>query len=164
MAGRTLTVDMREDDGVPAWQTVIELASTGAAGRLTLVGGLMVAAHARRAGVLMRRPTDDVDVLVDYATDRSSLTGVAADLAVIGFTLSDGERHAYRFVHADGRKVDVMVADHLPSRMQPRLARRPAFAAPAGEQAIRRRDRYRRGAARGDRRRLSARLRLDEPQ
>lgn len=45
-------------------------------------------------------------------------------------------------MHSDGRKVDIMVADHLPSRMRPRLAQRAAFAAPAGEQAIRRRDVY----------------------
>lgn len=143
MAGRALTVDMVDDDLIPAWQTVIELAAVGIAGRLTLVGGLMVAAHARRAGVLMRRPTDDVDVLVDYLGDRASLTDVRAALASIGFALSDDGQHAYRFRHVDGRKVDVMVADHLPSRMQPRLARRPAFPAPSGEQAIRRRDTYR---------------------
>lgn len=143
MAGRVLTVDMADDDVIPAWRTVIALATTGMAARLTLVGGLMVAAHARRAGVLMRRPTDDVDVLVDYLADRSSLLDTRAALASLGFVLSDDEQHAYRFRHADGRKVDVMVADHLPSRMQPRLSRRPAFPAPSGEQAIRRRDMYR---------------------
>lgn len=42
----------------------------------------------------------------------------------------------------DGRKVDIMVADHLPSRMRPRLAQRPAFPAPGGQQAINRRDLY----------------------
>ena len=36
-------------------------------------------------------------------------------------------------MHSDGRKVDIMVANHLPSRMRPRLAQRAAFAAPAGE-------------------------------
>jgi len=36
-----------------------------------------------------------------------------------------------------------MIADHLLSRMTPRLDRRPAFEAPSGEQAIRRRDIYR---------------------
>ncbi|MHB9004013.1 MAG: hypothetical protein ACYC6C_08100 [Coriobacteriia bacterium] len=143
MAGRTLTVDMADDDVIPAWRTVIDLAATGMATRLTLVGGLMVAAHARRAGVIMRRPTDDVDALVDYLADRSSLNDVRAALASMGFALSDDEQYAYRFRHPDGRKVDVMVADHLPSRMQPRLARRPAFPAPSGEQAIRRRDNYR---------------------
>ena len=102
----------------------------------------MVAAHARRAGVLMRRPTDDVDVLVNYQANRASLTEARSALLTLGFILSGDEQHAYRFRHDDGRKLDVMVADHLPSRMVPRLDRRPAFAAPSGEQAIRRRDFY----------------------
>ncbi len=143
MAGRALTVLMEDDDQIPAWRTVIELAESGISEHWTLVGGLMVAAHARRPGVVMRRPTDDVDALVDYAANQSSLTEARAALAKLGFDLSDDEQHAYRFLHPDGRKVDIMVADHLPSRMTPRLARRPAFEAPSGEQAIRRRDIYR---------------------
>lgn len=91
----------------------------------------------------MRRPTDDVDALVDYLTNQSSLSEARAALAAIGFQLSDDEQHAYRFRHEDGRKVDLMVADHLPSRMNPRLDRRPAFEAPSGEQTIQRRDIYR---------------------
>ncbi|GGF39536.1 hypothetical protein GCM10011399_35550 [Subtercola lobariae] len=35
-----------------------------------------------------------------------------------------------------------MVADHLPSHMKPRFMMHPAFAAEAGEQAIRRRDTF----------------------
>lgn len=142
MAGRTLTVDMADDDLIPAWQTVIELAESGVSAEWTLVGGLMVAAHARRAGVVMRRPTDDVDVLVDYMANRSSLLQARTALLQIGFELGDDEKHAYRFRHEDGRKLDLMVADHLPSRLEPRMGRRPAFAAPSGEQAIRRRDFY----------------------
>lgn len=134
---------MHHDDRLAAWQTVIELAESGAASQWTLVGGLMVAAHARRAGVVMRRPTDDVDALVDYATNQASLIEARTTLARLGFELSRDDTFAYRFVHADGRKIDVMIADHLPSRMRPRLARLPAFATPAGEQAIRRRDIYR---------------------
>lgn len=142
MAGRALTVDMSDEDLLPAWQTVIEVSGTGISGNLTLVGGLMVAAHGSRAGVVMRRSTDDMDALVDYWADPSALIETRAALTQIGFELVESEEHAYRFVHADGRKVDIMVADHLPSRMRPRLAQRPAFAAPAGEQAIRRRDTY----------------------
>jgi hypothetical protein len=140
MAGAALTVDMGDDDLLPAWQTVVEVASTGIAGNLTLVGGLMVAVHARRADVVMRRPTDDMDALVDYWTHRSSLIDARNALRKIGFELAESDPYAYRFVHSDGRKVDIMVADHLPSRMRPRLALRPAFAAPAGQQAIDRRD------------------------
>ncbi|MFT4259603.1 hypothetical protein [Microbacterium sp.] len=85
MAGRTLTVDMADDHLIPAWRTVIELAESGVSEEWTLVGGLMVAAHARRAGVMMRRPTDDVDVLVDYVTDElldpAHVSWVNVDLA-----------------------------------------------------------------------------------
>lgn len=143
MAGRTLTVEMADDDLLPAWRTVVELSEAGVSAEWTLVGGLMVAAHARRARVVMRRPTDDVDVLVDYMTNRASLSQARVVLRRIGFELGSDERHAYRFRHEDGRKLDLMVADHLPSRIEPRLDRRPAFAAPSGEQAIRRRDIYR---------------------
>jgi hypothetical protein len=136
LAGNELTVDMGDDDLIPAWQTVLELGDQPIAERLTLVGGLMVAAHARRAQVVMRRPTDDVDTLVDYLADRSSLADTRATLSRLGFSLSEDGRHAYRFLHSDGRKVDLMVADHLPSGLRPRLARRDAFAAPSGEQAI----------------------------
>lgn len=134
---------MQDDDLIPAWGTVIALSASGTATTWTLVGGLMVAAHARRAGVLMRRPTDDVDALVDYLANRSSLIQAQTTLSSMGFVLSRTDQHAYRFRHDDGRTVDVMVADHLPSRLTPRLDRRPAFEAPAGEQAIRRRDHYR---------------------
>lgn len=142
MAGRTLTVDMADDDLIPAWRTVVELAESGISEEWTLVGGLMVAAQARRAGVAMRRPTDDVGVLVDYLANRSSLSQARTGLLQIGFELGSDEKHAYRFWHEDGRKLDLMVADHLPSRMDPRMDRRPAFPAPSGEQAIRRRDFY----------------------
>lgn len=133
---------MGDDDLLDAWRTVIDVASTGIAENLTLVGGLMVAVHARRAGVEMRRTTSDMDALVDYWTHRSSLIDTRAALRGIGFELVESEEHAYRFEHTDGRKVDIMVADHLPSRMRPRLALRPAFQAPAGQQAINRRDTY----------------------
>lgn len=48
MAGRHLTVDMGNDDFLPAWRTIIELAASEASTSWTLIGGLMVAAHARR--------------------------------------------------------------------------------------------------------------------
>lgn len=142
MAGRTLTVEMGDDELIPAWKTVIELAEDGISADWTLIGGLMVAAHARRAGVVMRRPTDDVDALVNYLANRSSLVQARAALWRIGFELGTDEGHSYRFRHEDGRKLDLMVADHLPSRVEPRLDRRPALAVPSGDQAIRRRDTY----------------------
>ena len=143
MAGAELTVHMDDDDILPAWRTVIDVGEAGAAEGLTLVGGLMVAVHCRRAGVIMRRSTDDMDALVDFQADQGSLISTSAALRALGFELTAARGEpAYRFVHEDGRKVDIMVADHLPSRMRPRLAQRDAFAAPAGQQAIARRDTY----------------------
>lgn len=132
MAGQIVDVDMADDDLLPAWLTVIEMADSGISRHLTLVGGLMVDAHVRRASVMMPRPTEDVDVLVDYATNRLSLLEAQGTLRKIGFELGDTEHHAYRFTRSDGRKLDLMVADYLPSRMEPRLGRRPAFSVPAG--------------------------------
>ena len=70
MAGAEISVHMDDDDMLPAFQTVIDVGAAGAAGGLTLVGGLMVAVHARRAGVIMRRSTEDMEALVDFRTDR----------------------------------------------------------------------------------------------
>lgn len=142
MAGKTLGIDMSNENLLPAWRTVVDLASSGISENWTLIGGLMVNVHARRAGVFMSRPTDDVDVLADYAASRSSLSDSQVALRDLDFTLSENEKHAYRFTHPDGRKLDLMVADHLPSRILPRIGGRPAFQATAGEQAIRRRDLY----------------------
>ena len=77
-----------------------------------------------------------------HTKDATALSQARAALLKVGFELGGDEKHAYRFQHPDGRKLDLMVADHLPSRMEPRLDRRPAFAVPSGEQAIRRRDTY----------------------
>jgi hypothetical protein len=140
---------MADADAIPAWRTVVELADAGVSADWTLVGGLMVAAHARRSRVVMRRPTDDVDVLVDYMANRASLSQARSALLNLGFALDADGKHAYRFRHEDGRRLDLMIADHLPSRMAPRMDRRPAFAAPSGEQAIRRRDTYRLSFASG---------------
>lgn len=142
MAGRELEVDMGDDDLVPAWSTVIEVAGVLDTGKLTLIGGLMVYVHARRAGLSFIRSTNDADFLVDYVADPSALAALRPALASLGFELTD-QTHAYRFAHADGRKIDVLVADHIPTRLgTPRLARRPALEAPGGAQAIRRADAY----------------------
>lgn len=100
----------------------------------------MVYSHARAANLTSPRPTADADVLVDVVTGRPSLIDTYAALNNLGFVLETGYSVAYRFRHADGRVIDVMVADHLPSHIRARLAGRPAFQAPAGQQAINRRE------------------------
>ncbi|AYG04209.1 hypothetical protein [Gryllotalpicola protaetiae] len=133
---------MGDDDMLPAWQTVAELSRTDVARDLVLVGGLMVHAHAARGGVIAPRSTNDADFLVNYVTARSTLIGARSSLAGLGFKLDGDGVYAYRWLHEDGRKVDVMVPEHsLPPAA--RLSRRPALEVPAGRQAIQRRDTYR---------------------
>lgn len=45
MAREQLSVDTGNDDLLPAWQSTIDVASTGVSANLTLIGGLMVAVH-----------------------------------------------------------------------------------------------------------------------
>lgn len=144
MAGATHEIDMGDDDQLPAWQTVVELSGAAVSADLVLIGGLMVHVHAARGGIVAPRSTNDADFLVDFLGNRSSLQAVYSALASMGFALEQGGAFAYRFIHRDGRKVDIMVPDHMPSGAagSARLSRRPVLPGEAGEQAIRRRDTY----------------------
>lgn len=144
MAGDTHTVNIGADDGAPPWSTLFELTAATRTEGWVLVGGLMVQLHARRAGIPEPRATKDVDLLVDVVSEKESASTIAAVLTSIGFTArvpAAASEAAYRFERGE-EQVDVMVADHLPPKFNPRLLRRPAFVAPAGEQAIRRRDTF----------------------
>ena len=103
----------------------------------------MVYGHARAAQLIAPRPTADADVVVDLLAARTSLNVVYAVISEMEFELDTEYATAYRFRHADGRVIDVLVADHLPSHIRARLAGRPAFPAPAGQQAINRREVWR---------------------
>ncbi|GAA2240296.1 hypothetical protein N1031_12875 [Herbiconiux moechotypicola] len=143
MAEISRIVELTGDETVPAWQSIIDLDRAGLSESLTLVGGLMVYAHARAATLSSTRPTADADVLVDVVAARTSLAEVQAVLRDLGFALNTDYDTAYRFRHSDDRVIDVMVADHLPSHIRARLSGRPAFQAPAGQQAINRREVWR---------------------
>lgn len=143
MAELGRVVQLLGDEILPAWQSVLDLDRAGLSESLTLVGGLMVYGHARAANLTSARPTADADVLVDVVAARTSLNEVNAVLREMGFVLDTDYATAYRFRHPDARVIDVMVADHLPSHIRARLAGRPAFQAPAGQQAINRREVWR---------------------
>ncbi|MFF2050641.1 hypothetical protein ACFVU2_03480 [Leifsonia sp. NPDC058194] len=151
MAAGTHTLNLGDDELLPAWKSVIELSGAMETSELTIIGGLMVYLHASRGGVAMPRSTDDADFLVDALVNNAGLIAFAAAARTLDFELKVNGRHAYRFVHADGRKLDVMVPDHLPERIRPRLSRLPALEAAAGQQAIDRRDLYELGFSSGRR-------------
>lgn len=144
MAGQTHTVDIGDDDLLPPWTTVFEVAEAIKVEEWVLVGGLMVQLHARRAFIPPPRATKDVDLLADVLTNRSSLTSIAATLGAIGFEVAmPDSRHAPAYRYARGEEqVDVMVADHLPSGIRPRLRQHPAFSVEGGAQALTRRDTF----------------------
>jgi len=144
MAGDTHTVNIGANDGAPPWSTLFELAAATRTEGWVLVGGLMVQLHARWAGIPEPRVTKDVDLIVDMVSEKESASTIAAALTTIGFTAkvpAAASESSYRFERGK-EQVDVMVADHLPPKYNPRLFRRPAFVGPAGEQAIRRRDTF----------------------
>jgi len=144
VAGQTHEVDIGDDDLLPPWTTVFEVARAIDVSDWVLVGGLMVQLHARRASIPPPRATKDVDLIADVMTNRSSFGAIASALTGIGFevTVPDARNAPiYRFTRGD-EQVDVMVADHLPSRMQPRFRARPAFAVDGGAQALDRRDSF----------------------
>jgi hypothetical protein len=144
MAGQTHAVDIGDDDLLPPWTTVFEVARAVDVSDWVLVGGLMVQLHARRASIPPPRATKDVDLIADVRTNRSSFGSIGSALTSIGFGVAvpDGRNEPiYRFTRGE-EQVDVMVADHLPSGMKPRLRARPAFAVDGGAQALNRRDTF----------------------
>ena len=145
MAGQTHQVDIGDDDLLPPWGTLLDVAHATDPATWALVGGLMVQLHARRAGIPPPRPTKDVDLLVDITANNATIASFAAALRGIGFTAivpPNAKSPLHRFERGK-EQIDVVVADHLPPKFKrPRLQMRPAFEAPGGEQALRRRDRF----------------------
>lgn len=144
MAGQTHSIDIGDDDLLPPWTVVFEVARAIDVSDWVLVGGLMVQLHAHRASVPPPRATKDVDLIADVQTNRSSFGSIGTALASIGFEVDVPDARTspiYRFARGEDQ-VDVMVADHLPSGVKPRLRARPAFAVEGGAQALNRRDTF----------------------
>lgn len=144
MAGQTHAVDIGDDDLLPPWTTVFEVARAIDVSDWVLVGGLMVQLHARRASIPPPRATKDVDLIADVQTNQGSFGSIGSALTGIGFEVAVPDARTspiYRFTRGE-EQVDVMVADHLPSGMKPRLRARPAFAVDGGAQALNRRDTF----------------------
>jgi hypothetical protein len=127
------------------WPNLFELAGALPTDRWTLVGGLMVQAHALAHGITVIRPTDDLYVLLHIEV----LTGVATDtdvaLTELGYHLLEPMQRkgpAYRYLRGPergGDKIDVMVADHAaPSRAQRLPGGAPMLKVDGGTQALRR--------------------------
>lgn len=135
MAGAEHLIKVPENED--PWPLVFEIADATREGSWVLVGGLMVHAHAIRAGVEPSRPTSDVDLLLDIGASRVS--DVAGPLQSLGFAPLHGGATAplHRFTRGED-VVDVMVEPGISARW----STRSVFVAPAARQAIDRRDWY----------------------
>lgn len=129
------------------WPNVFELAQVLPTDTWTLVGGLMVQAHALAHGIAVTRPTDDVDVLLHVEIDATAAAKAHEHITMLGYALrapADPRRKTsphYRYERQSPlgtEKIDVMAADHAAPRAQQRLQGRPMFAVDGGTQALRR--------------------------
>jgi hypothetical protein len=119
---------------------LFELLSPTRPGEWALVGGLMTQTHALLAGVTPQRTTEDVDLLVDVLTRRSSVAAVVTGLESAGFEpVEPGwpESPFHRLRRGDD-VIDLLVADHLPKRISPSVVNRPVMAIAGGAQARKR--------------------------
>lgn len=125
----------------PPWPQAVELADTLPVGSWMLVGGLMVQLYAWHAGLVVDRPTRDVDmVLAGLAADVHAGRRVQGRLRTLGYELLEpgfADSPAHRFVRGEDQ-VDVMVADHLGPGKVPEVGGRGLLEVPGGHQAVER--------------------------
>jgi hypothetical protein len=128
-----IVVDDRDDQ----WRLLLDIASVLTTEHWTLVGGLMVQAHAARAGIEPTRATSDVDVLISL---RCRVSDVAAPLLRAGFVaqVPNGTGPFHRF-RRERDIVDIMVAASAGSA---RWARRGVLRTPGATQTQQRQDVY----------------------
>jgi hypothetical protein len=121
-----MRVSIGDDELLPPWPTVFEIAEHTDTGAWVLIGGLMVQVHAIAAGITPPRPTRDVDVVVDVATAAGRFVEVSTALRGAGFDPHVPDQRTasiYRFARGH-EEVDVMVPDHLPAHVRPRFMQR----------------------------------------
>jgi hypothetical protein len=98
----------------------------------------MTQVHAMLADVCPHRTTNDVDLLVDVVARRSSVRRVVTDLLSRGFEPQepgwpDSPFHRLR---RGAEVIDILVADHLPKLVAPRVAGRSVMSIEGGAQAL----------------------------
>lgn len=132
-----ISIDASDDFWLlPPWPTACELAKALPSHSWTLVGGLMVALHARIAELPTARSTVDVDATLHLETQAVTFAQVAATLEMLGYTLDLNTRFAYKF-ERDRERIDVMCADRYKVSKIPKYRGRELFGIPGGTRALR---------------------------
>jgi hypothetical protein len=126
------------------WPNAFEVAEHFDTAKWTLIGGLMVQAHAIAHRVTVTRPTADLDVLLHIEVEPHVASEAHDRLTAMGYTLQeplDRKGPHYRYMRGEGKladKIDVMAADHAAPRTLQELRGREMFAVEGGTQALRR--------------------------
>ena len=154
MTAQSRSVELPTPDGgwFHPWPNVFELATALPPDHWTLVGGLMVQAHALGHGIDVVRPTDDLDILLHIEISAAVVSRADRDIAALGYSLQEpadarrqGSPH-YRYTRASAlgvETIDVMAPEHASPRAARRLRGRPMFEVEGGTQALGRTMTYR---------------------
>lgn len=123
----------------PLWKAVIEIAAPLRPGEWLLIGGQMVALHGYIAGVAPPRTTTDIDIVADVLVHRDALQRCAAALEAVGLEAqpSIAGKSLQRF-SGERAVVDLVVPDHLPTHIAPRLRGYPAVSITGSRRALNR--------------------------
>lgn len=144
---RRVVLPMPTGGWMHPWPNAFELARVLPTSKWTLVGGVMVQAHALAHGLRVARPTDDLDLLLHVEVDEAVASEAHEQITHLGYQLrepADPRRRTsphYRYERPGPlgvEKIDVMAADHAAPRAQQSLRGRPMFAVDGGTQALRR--------------------------
>lgn len=102
------------------WSALVRFARELSPWDWVLVGGQMVALHGYIAGTVPPRTSEDIDIVANVLVRRNSLEACASAAEHINLRPKPPVhgRRLQRF-EGDGVKLDLLVPDHLPSKLHP---------------------------------------------
>ena len=116
----TVTLPAMSAPQEKSWLALLDLHDTHPTG-WTLVGGQMVHLHCAERGVSPRRPTDDVDTVLDVRAEPHVLHGFTTALRDLGFRPAGvtwtGHQHRWELEDA---AIDILIPRHLGERASSR--------------------------------------------
>lgn len=137
----TSSMKLNVNKMLPPWNRVYDIAGVLPDDSWLLVGGLMVQAHAQLTG-LESRATTDIDMLINVMASNSNISKVVRGLESTGFYAQEPGLRGSPFhrMRKDDLVVDILVAEHLPSRKRDaaKVNNWPIMEAPSGAQAFER--------------------------
>ncbi len=119
------------------WALILEIGGQLATADWLLVGVQMVALHGVIAGRQPVRTTEDIDMVANVLARRHAIGACVDAIESAGLTASpsiSGDR-LHRF-ERHGTRVDLVVADHLPKGLRPKIKGRTAVSIVGAQRAI----------------------------